>query len=329
MSEEVLIVACISALLAPIPSIKRFEVMGKEVSRQVADIRNTRESYSNSKESKHGSTGVVTITQGNASARGEVPYNTKENIPNLNLIPLDVNPIPIPKPIQSKAETMKIDNVEKLVAVSRALKMPELSDLRSEVVQKMPELEKIVDKAIQYLKSGKRMNSGVQEREFSRFYEKMLRVLRTKDLELQKQENHMTSELLKNAFMETGFGIISQAEGHGNSLVIRAGDEKTFTSIFAEVDARKGITLDTKGFREDSCKKAVDLVISKLEEKGVKVQIKKRVFHGSEKGGETARKYETLFNPLTVPEKTEVKKKKEREHTRKKRFRLLTSRRVD
>lgn len=322
MSEEVTIRVNISTSRLPISAIERLKIMGNEVSRQLTDIRKTVARVLNLEK-------TLSSTVGKFTDRVKIPRSRREDIPTHNLIPLDVKPIPIPKPVQRKAKAVNLDKVEKFMAMAKAIELPQLSSFKAEVKREMPELGKNVERAECLLKKAHGKDTGFKAKEITRCYEKLLRIIRRMDSEMQRKENLMTSEILKEVFGETGFGRISQVEKKDSSVVIRAGDEKSFTSIFAEIDARKGTKLDTQGFKEDSCKKVVDLVISKLEEKGVNVHIKKRVFHGSAKGGETAKKFETLFNPLAAPENKEVKKKREAEHERKKRFRLLRSRRVD
>lgn len=334
MSETIDFRVFLNIPLLKVPARERFEAMGMEVTRRLADMRETKPSiYSYYSSNTNRTEQTNRLFQTKQKTEPAPPQRSLCDIFFQKLIPVKVKPMSLPGistklTPKKKVKTESHDNTEKLVAVAKSLETPKLSDLRSDVEQKMPELEKVVEKAARFLKNSKKGNSKRQIKEFNKHYEKLLQIIRTKDNELQKQENHITSELLKQTLKETGFESIRQKTKKNGSAVIRAGNEENFTSIFAEIDARKGITLDTKGFKEESCKKVVDSVVAKLEEKGVKVVVQERRYHGSVEGGNTVQKFEPLFNPLAVPLKKEVKQKKEKEQAQRKRFRLLNRRMV-
>lgn len=192
-----------------------------------------------------------------------------------------------------------LDTSKKLTAAMYALKSsPVLNELHTEVKLKIPGLDSLVNETNYFLKTGNIDALQVKSAEINSQLKKMNHVLRLKQLTMEKEEIIATSLLIRDSFKEIGFGSIKQIQSKSGGIILRASDRKFFTSIFAEVNASKGIKIDAKGFVGEQCSKTVNALVDKLKEKGIEAKKKERVFHNKIEGGELVKTVEPLFNPL-------------------------------
>ncbi len=205
------------------------------------------------------------------------------------------------KPISIKQcnATSILDTSKKLTATVLALSnSPELKELHSEVKLKLPYLESLANETNYFLKTGNTDALKVKTAEINTQFNKMLHVLQSRQRLMEREEIKTTSLLICDSLKEIGFDSIKEICIKDGSKVVRAVDRKSFTSVFAKINVKDGIRIDTKGFVGNECTRKVDALVDKLKEKGIEATKKDRAFHNKIEGGELVKAVEPLFNPL-------------------------------
>lgn len=194
-----------------------------------------------------------------------------------------------------------LETSKKLTATMYALaNSEELNGLHSEVKLKIPNLDNLVREINYFLKTGNISALQVKSTKINSQFKKMHHVLRSKQLAMENEEIKITSLLIRDSLKEIGFESIKQIRSKSGSIILRAVDQKS-TSMFAEINAREGIRIDTKGFEGEECTKAVNALVDKLKEKGIEARKKDQVFHNKSEGGELVKAAEPHFNTLETP----------------------------
>lgn len=110
--------------------------------------------------------------------------------------------------------------------------------------------------------------------------------------------NKITSvekDILKNKVLESleELGYSTRKKVSSGNILIKGENEDRF--VAATINKNNELHIDIAGFEGNSCSNDINLIHSKLNEKGIEIDIKKQIYHGKKEGGVLAQSIQKEF----------------------------------
>jgi len=194
---------------------------------------------------------------------------------------------------RSKMPSSDVSIARKLLAMTHALDVaPNCTALRDAVARAVPDLTEHIESATRLLAPGGEtlsMPAG------GKTLNSLLRAVQTEHRTLAARELSGTTQVLRTALKDVGYGTLDEQHRGGRTLVRGRADD---TALIVELRDDGRFTVDAAGFREGHCHEAVDQLLTRLTALGLPVRRQSTDRHGRLDGGELAREAGEVFRPL-------------------------------
>lgn len=224
-----------------------------------------------------------------------VVHFTKEERENrfLNSINLFIKDFKKNNKHLSNLKSDTIDSISRLYGLTEAIKVDRYDTLSSYVHENHSEILEKNELLLENIK-----NTGFSENRNSVdtvIINKNLNELKNLYVDVNNKISSVEKDILKNKVLESleELGYSTRNMVSTGTVLIKGESGDRF--VAATINKKNELHIDIAGFEGNTCSNDINLIHSKLNEKGIDIDIKKQIYHGKKEGGVLAQSIQKEF----------------------------------